>query len=534
MGPHDDCCAAGRSLRQRLRVSLLYPCREFAAVPRRISRELKTLSVWALSLAIGGCIGTGGIAPQGKTLPANSLATDAAIQSAAQDAHWPTSQWWRAYGDPQLDRWVDLSVQGSPSMAMAAARVRQARALAGLAESAESLQVNGTANLKRHGWPTDPFYGPGALADSNTWDNNAALGFSYALDLWGKEKNATERAVDLAHMSVAEGRMAQLELQNNVVRVYIQLSLHYAQRDIVKATLEQQTQILDLAQKRLDGGIGTHFEVSQAETPLPETHRQLDALDEEIALARNQLAALAGKGPGDGAQLQRPTLSLQAELKLPSRLPAQLLGQRPDVVASRWQVAAQARGIDVAHAGFYPNVDLVGSLGFMATGGSALGFLTGRKFNYIVGPAISLPIFDGGRLRAELGEASAGYDLAVAHYNQTLIEALKGISDQLIRRESMAKQQVFAAESVAAARKTYDIAMIAYQRGLTDYLNVLNAQTLLFHQQQIEQQVRAAGLSAHAELVTALGGGLGAGHDVPAEQQIQPSKTPAALAVFDH
>ncbi|AZC35423.1 efflux transporter outer membrane subunit [Pseudomonas chlororaphis] len=503
-------------------------------MPRRISRELKTLSVWALSLAISGCIGTGGIAPQGKALPANTLATDEAIQSAARDARWPAAQWWQAYGDAQLNQWVNLAVQGSPSMAMAAARVRQARAMAGIAESAESLQIKGDATLKRHNWPTDQFYGPGELANSTTWDNNAALGFSYALDLWGRESNASERAVDLAHMSAAEGRLAQLELQNNVVRAYIQLSLQYAQRDIVLATLKQQEQILELAQKRLAGGIGTHFEVSQAQTPLPETHRQLDALDEEIALGRNQIAALAGKGPGAGAQLQRPSLSLAAPLKLPSALPAELLGQRPDVVASRWQVAAQARGIDVAHAGFYPNVDLVGSLGYMATGGGALEFLTGKKLNYNVGPAISLPIFDGGRLRAELGEAAAGYDIAVAHYNQTLVNALKNISDQLIRRESMDKQAEFAAESVASAQKTYDIAMVAFQRGLTDYLNVLNAQGMLFRQQQIQQQVQAARLSAHAELVTALGGGLEAGRDVPEDSKTQPSKTPAALTLLDH
>lgn len=503
-------------------------------MPRRISRELKTLSVWALSLAISGCIGTGGIAPQDQALNANTLATDEAIQSAARDARWPTAQWWQAYGDPQLNRWVELATHDSPSLAMAAARVREARAMAGIVESAESLQINSDTTLKRHNWPNDQFYGPGALSGSNTWDNNTSLGFSYALDLWGRESNATERAVDLAHMSVAEARQAQLELQNNVVRAYIQLSLHYANRDIVAATLAQQQQILDLANKRLNAGIGTHFDVSQAETPLPETHRQLDALDEEIALSRNQLAALAGKGPGEGARLQRPTLSLGAPLKLPSSLPAQLLGQRPDVVASRWQVAAQARGIDVAHAGFYPNVDLVGSLGYMATGGGMLGFLAGKKFNYNVGPAITLPIFDGGRLRSQLGEASAGYDIAVAHYNQTLVNALKGISDQLIRRESMDKQKGFAAESVASAQKTYDIAMIAYQRGLTDYLNVLNAQTLLFRQQQVEQQVQAARLTAHADLVTALGGGLGAGNDVPQDTKTVPSKTPAALAVFDH
>ena len=466
-------------------------------------------------------------------MPVAALATDAAIQSAAADAHWPSAQWWRAYGDPQLNRWVELAVQGSPSLAMAAARVRQARAMAGVAEAAEAVQINGTSTLKRHNWPTDPFYGPGDLANSTTWDNNAALGLTYALDLWGRERNATEQALDLAHMSAAQARMAQLELQNNVVRAYIQLSLHYARRDIVHATLEQQQQILALAQRRLDGGIGTHFEVSQAQTPLPETHRQLDALDEEIALSRNQLAALAGFGPGQGAQLQRPSLSLGAPLPLPSALPAQLLGQRPDVVASRWQVAAQARGIDVAHAGFYPNVDLVAGLGFMATGGGALEFITGKKLNYNVGPAISLPIFDGGRLRAQLGEASAGYDLALAQYNQTLIDALKSISDQLIRRESMDKQQAFAAESVASAQKTYDIATIAFERGLTDYLNVLNAQTQLFAQQQVQQQVQAARLTAHAELVTALGGGLGAGSEVPDEGKQQAPKTPATLAIFD-
>jgi NodT family efflux transporter outer membrane factor (OMF) lipoprotein len=502
-------------------------------VPRRIIRGLKPLSVWALTLVISGCIGTGGIAPQGTSLPANALATDEAIQHAAQDAHWPTGQWWRAYGDPQLSHWIDLAAQGSPSLAMAAARVRQAKSMAGVAESAESLHVNADSTLKRHNWPTDQFYGPGELSNTSTWDNNASLGLSYSLDLWGRESNNTERALDLAHMSVAQERQAQLELQDNMVRAYIQLSLNYAQRDIAQATLAQQQQILDLAQRRLKGGIGTHFDVSQAEAPIPETHRQIDALDEAIALSRNQVSALAGKGPGEGAQLQRPTLSLQATLKLPSALPAELLGQRPDVVASRWRVAAQARGIDVAHAGFYPNVDLVGSLGYMATGGGMLEFLTGKKFNYSVGPAITLPIFDGGRLRSELGEASAGYDEAVAQYNQTLVIALKSISDQLIRRASMDKQQGFVDESVAAAQKTYDIAMVAYKRGLTDYLNVLNAQTLLFHQQQVQQQVQAARLTVHAELVVALGGGLMAGIDSPAQDRTVAPKTPKTLAVFE-
>jgi NodT family efflux transporter outer membrane factor (OMF) lipoprotein len=498
-------------------------------VPLRIIRGFKPLNVLALSLVVSGCIGTHAIAPQGSALPIDGLATDQAIKSAAQDARWPTSQWWRAYADPQLDRLIELAIQGSPGLAIAAARVRQARALAGLAESAEAAQVRGTASLARHDWPNDQFYGPGALADTRTWDNNAALGLSYPLDFWGRDRNATEQALDTAHVSVAQQRQAQLELQENVVRAYIQLSLNYAQLDIVEATLSQQEQLLQLAERRLKGGLGTHLEVSQAQSALPETHRQVDALEEAIALGRNQLAALAGKGPGEAVAARRPTLSLGTATPLPSALPATLLGQRPDVVASRWAVAAQARGIDVVHAGFYPNVDLVGSLGYMATGGGMLEFLSGRKLTYKVGPALSLPIFDGGRLRAQLGEASAGYDIAVAQYNQTLVMALKSISDQLIRRESMAKQQVFAAESVASAQKTYDIAMIAYRRGLTDYLNVLNAQTLLFRRQQVQQQVEAARLAAYAGLVVALGGGLSAGDDVPGDNQTQAPKTPWLL-----
>ena len=185
------------------------------------------------------------------------------------------------------------------------------------------------------------------------------------------------------------------------------------------------------AQKRLDGGIGTHFEVSQAQAPLPETHRQLDALEEAIALSRNQLAALAGKGPGDGASLQRPSLALGAPLKLPSALPAELLGQRPDVVAARWRVAAQAHGIEVARAGFYPNVDLVGGLGYMATGGGALEFLTGKKLTYNVGPAISLPIFDGGRNQAGLDSANVNRDIAVAQYERAIQGELKSAQAQI-------------------------------------------------------------------------------------------------------
>jgi NodT family efflux transporter outer membrane factor (OMF) lipoprotein len=486
------------------------------------------ISFFVLISTISGCISTHGIAPEVQRVEANTLATDEAIRAAKVEAQWPASEWWRAYRDPQLNQWITKALADSPSLVAAAARVRSAKAMAGLVESVEAPHVNGSVDLRRYTWPTDNFYGPGELADRTTWNNTASLGLSYKLDVWGREHDDSERALDQAHLAAAEERVATLELATNIVRAYIQLSLQYAQRDVAQATLEQQEQIAKLAKRQLEGGIGTQFEVSQAEALLPETHRQIEALDESIALSRNQLAALAGKGPGEAAQLTRPQLQLGKAPTLPSQLPLELVGHRPDVVASRWQVAANAKGVDVARADFYPNIDLMATIGQSMTMGTFKELFTAKKTGYSFGPAISLPIFDGGERRAQLGIASAGYDAAVANYNQTIINALKDISDNLIRLDSADKQAVLARQSVEAAQHTYDIAKEAFQRGLTDYLHVLDAQTRLFAQQRVEQQVQALRLSAQAGLITALGGGAISSEDSPEEKDLKPARVEIA------
>ncbi|CAB3796802.1 efflux transporter outer membrane subunit [Paraburkholderia fynbosensis] len=473
-------------------------------VPKRVS----AVAVLTILLTIAGCASTGGIAPQNRGIEASSLDAGNAIRAANADAQWPAADWWRAYNDPQLNQWIEAAQTGNPSLAAAQARVREAMSMAGVARSALSPQVNGSLSIQRQKWADNVYYGPGPLAGEQSWNNTGTLGLSYHLDLWGKDKNAAERALDAAHASAADARAAQLELQGNVVRTYIGMSLNYALLDIAKATLQQQQQIVDLANRRLKGGIGTQLEVSQAETPMPEYERQIDEIEEKIALGRNQLAALAGKGPGAGDAIQRPTLSLAAPAGLPSALPADLIGHRPDVVAARWSVAAQARGIDVAKADFYPDINLLASIGGYAAMGPLFQFLKNPSHSWSAGPALSLPIFDGGRLRSQLGAASAGYDEAVERYNQSIVGALKDISDQVIRIRSLATQSEDADRSVAAARKNYDLSREGYRRGLTDYLNVLIAQNQLLRAQEGVAKIQAERLGAHASLVTALGGGL--------------------------
>ncbi|WP_028631000.1 efflux transporter outer membrane subunit [Metapseudomonas resinovorans] len=464
-------------------------------------------SLFAVISLLSACIDSQGIAPQAERLDVAQLDPGSTIRRAEQEAAWPHAQWWRAYGDPQLNAWMDQALADSPSLAMAAARVRQARALAGVVESAEQPQVNLDADLQRKRWPDDYFYGPGELARTTSWNNTSLLGFSYDLDLWGRERSRSHQALDQARVAVAEARLAALELQGNLVRSYIRLALLHGEKDVAQASLAQQEHILRLAEQRLRDGIGTRLEISRAEAPLPETHRQIDALNESIALTRNQLAALAGKGPGEGERLQRPTLDLQRLPSLPAQLPLELLGRRPDLVASRWQVAAQARGIEVAKAGFYPNVNLLGGIGSSATQGGVLDFLRYDKLTYNLGPALSLPMFDGGLRRGQLGAAAAEYDLAVEHYNQTLVGALQQVADALVRIKSLRQQQALAAEAVVAAQKTCDLALLAQQRGLTGFDAVLETQPTLFQRQLQQQQVRAALLNAQADLLLALGGG---------------------------
>lgn len=478
----------------------------------------------AMSLIITGCAGTGGIAPQRQTLEPASLDAGAAVRAADRSARWPDADWWRAYGDPQLDALMADAVAGNPTLAAADARVRQAQSLAGVAAAELAPHVTGNLSVTREHWPDNPlYYGPGTLANQNTWNNTGTLGLSYRLDLWGGDERAHEQALDAAHARAADARAARLELEVNLARAYVDFSKQFALRDIAADTLARQHDLLDLASRRLRGGIGTQLEVSQAEAPLPEYERQIEALNEAIELDRHELAALTGKGPGAGDALTRPTLALDAAVALPSTLPAELIGHRPDVVAARWAVAGAARGVDVAHAAFYPNINLVATLGGFAAGGPLFQFLHAANGGWTAGPALSLPIFEGGALRGRLGAAAAGYDEAVEHYNASVVSALKQIADQIVQLRSLDAQQGDALRSAAAARRSYRLAQAGFKRGLSDYVNVIVSETQWLGAQQRVAGVRAARLAAYASLMGALGGALATPADAPETDEMQPT-----------
>ncbi|MBN3796647.1 TolC family protein, partial [Burkholderia sp. Ac-20392] len=199
-------------------------------------------------------------------------------------------------------------------------------------------------------------------------------------------------------------------------------------------------------------------------------------------------------------------------------------------VAARWTVDAQARGIDVAKASFYPNIDLLATVGGFGVTAPFTDFLRAMNGGWTAGPALSLPIFEGGRLRAQLGAANAGYDQAVERYNQTIVGALKDIADQVVRIRSLDTQKKDAARSVAANDRSYQLSREGFRRGLTDYVNVLVAQQQLLRAQETAARIDAERLAAHAQLMAALGGGVETGTDVPHDESAAGAAAPAAAS----
>jgi len=390
-------------------------------------------------------------------------------------------------------------------MRMAQARVAKAQAVSGIAGSALLPSLQADAAFTREQFTEHQFIPP-PYAGNWSWNNQATLDLSYELDLWGKNRKALAASLDYVQVATAEAQEVRLALQTSVVRVYVQLSLQHVVLDIARSTLRQRQNILDITRKRLKAGLATELELRQAETPLPAARAEIERISESIELLRNQLSALTGKGPGDGETIRRPSLSLDLPIGLPTVVPADLLGRRPDVVARRWMVEAAGEGIDVAKAAFYPNINLTAFAGWQSLGFAQ--FLSPGSLIAGFGPAISLPIFEGGRLRSQLAVSTADYDIAVESYNSTLIRALENVANQIVTLRSLAIQRVESGTANDLANRTYDIAFQAFRAGMTDYFNVLTAQNQTLVEAQRKAQVEARFLDAYAGLMQAIGGGI--------------------------
>ncbi|MEH6416978.1 efflux transporter outer membrane subunit [Pseudomonas sp. CGJS7] len=464
---------------------------------------LYVLTPLAAALILAGCASTHGLQPAGRALDADSLKAQRSLADVSAAA-FPRRDWWTALGDAQLNGLIDEALAGTPSLDAADARVRQAVAQAGLADAARKPTLGGTAQYS--GVQLPETLAPGDIGGKYMGADVLMLSFKYSPDLWGGKRARWQAALGQTRAAEVEAQAARLTLSSNIARAYVSLAQSFEALDVAKAEKDRSERLLGLGQQRVKAGLDNQLQIRNAQSASASADQQIQSAQQQIDATRNALAALLGKGPDRGLDIARPTLLAAKGPAVPAVLPSELLGHRPDVVAARWRVEASSHGIKAAKADFYPTVNLSAIVG-LATGhlsdlfSSDAALLQG-------GPAISMPIFDGGRLRSQLAESDAEYDLAVANYNQSLVGALREVADALQSSRSLDGQLASAQQARDAAQQAWQIASTRYRAGLGTQLDVLSAQRPLLQLDQQLAGLRAQRYAAQIDLDRALGGGL--------------------------
>ena len=472
-------------------------------VPRLVPL-LRSAGAAALAAAlVAGCVNYAGIRSDKHVGTPDGYATARSLP--AEDGRWPAPDWAKQFGDAQLAQLIDEALAGSPTIAAAQARVAKAAAYAQGAGARTLPNVDARYTLTRERYSANALFPPPFGGGWYT-ENNALLSASYELNLWGKNRAALDAALSSQQAADAELQQARLTLAASVARTYNELARLDALRDVAQREIAQRRQIGRITEDRVHAGLDTQVERRTADADVATSETERDRLDGQITLVRYQLAALLGKGPDRGLAIAAPTLGDGGDVALPDRLPADLLARRPDLVAARWRVDAAAHDVKVTQAEFYPNVNLAALAGFDAFGFGR--FLTPGSRQYQAGPAIHLPIFDAGALRAQLKGNYADFDAAVAHYDRTLVDALNDVATQIAAIHAVDRQYADAQRAYDAAQQAYDLAVVRYRAGLAPQLTVLNADVTLLTQQQTLVNLRMARRDRQIGLAQALGGGF--------------------------
>ncbi|MFX1767090.1 efflux transporter outer membrane subunit [Paraburkholderia sp. A1RI-2L] len=461
------------------------------------------LGVSAIALAtLAACANYAGIHSDKQMAQPQQYET---AQSLPQEqGHWPSADWVDQFGDAQLKALIAEALQGSPTVKQAKARVAQAQAYSETAKAGTLPRVDASYTLTRQQYSSTALIPP-PYAGSWQTENKGLLTASYDLDLWGKNREALRAAVSETAAAEADEEVVKLTLDTSIARTYNQLARLYALRDIAQEEVARREQIDRITAGRIATGLDTQVERKTAQANLATSRSRVSALDGSILTTRYQLAALMGKGPDRGLAITRPTLSAGDEVRLPDNLPADLVSRRPDIVAARWRVDAITHEVKEAKAEFYPDINLSAAIGLDAFGFGR--FLSAASRTASVGPAIHLPIFDGGELRAQLKGRYAEFDYAVAAYDQTLIGALSGVATQLAQIHSSDAQFVDAQTAQQAARDADQLAITQYKGGLTNQLTVLNADVTALNADETIANLKMDRRDQQIALASALGGG---------------------------
>ncbi|WP_298036740.1 efflux transporter outer membrane subunit [uncultured Desulfuromonas sp.] len=412
----------------------------------------------------------------------------------------PKGSWWEIYGDPVLNGLEEEAAAANQDLRAAAARVDQARALARIDEADLLPRVDLNPAAGRARTPGDfAFGGKGVTGDSYS----VPFDLSYEIDLWGRVRRSAEASRADAGASLADYRNVLLVLQAEVAGNYFALRSLDAEIALLERTVGLRRENLELVASLFEHGQVGRLDVARAETELATTEAEALGVQKRRAELEHALAVLLGRAAA-GFALSPAPLDLTPPAVAPG-LPSSLLERRPDVGAAERQMAAASARIGIARTAFFPAIRLTGSAGYAST--EASGLFDWDSRSWALGPAVSLPIFEAGRNRANLNRARAAYEEAVAIYRRQVLVAFAEVEDALSGLRVLAAQADAQGRAVGAAREAAEISDKRYQAGFVSYLEVVDSQRTSLQSERQAVQILGQRLQASVSLIKALGGG---------------------------
>jgi multidrug efflux system outer membrane protein len=415
----------------------------------------------------------------------------------------PPGSWWNVFGDRELDRLEAQALEANPNLKAAAARVGQSRAAARVARSELLPSVNLDPSYVRQRFSPNQQPNFGNIT-ANTF--TTPLDLSYEIDLWGRVRRNFESARADAQASLADYYGLLLSLQADVAQDYFTLRALDAEIGTVAATVDLRQQQVKLVRSRFEGGIGNELDIAQAETELATTEADAAALAQRRSELENAIAILLGTNPS-AFSLPAATLTNWSPEppEIPAGLPSDLLERRPDVAASERQLASSNTRIGVAKAAFFPVLSLTASGGYLSAETDNLFNWESRIWS--LGPSLSLPIFAGGRNRANYRRSQAAFEEAAARYRQQVLVAFSDVENSLSAIRRLAQQSAAQKRAVAHARRAVALATDRYRSGVVNYLEVVDTSRDALSTERADAQITGQRLAAAVQLIKALGGG---------------------------
>ena len=482
----------------------------------RLGSVTSNLLCLVLGSALCGCAlvrGRAEPAPPMRTAASVHIAED--IHLAAED--WPDVRWWTRYHDPQLNHLIEFALSRAPTIEAARRQVDDAQSQLDAVKSATRLQAAALGLLDETHVSANGFLGPYALEMpqfglTGPWYTQGIVGVGarYSLDLWGRQRSEVSAAIGARNAQRAERAAVELLVATSVAQLYFEIQ-----------TMLHQEQLLDQARDIAQTAVASHeahvARGLETSTPLAASRAVLLQIEQQITLThaqvrewREALRALIGADAGDLRTIVIAPLPA-SHLDIPSKLPSELLARRPDLQVLRWYVQSSVNAIDAAKAAFYPSFDIKAFFGLDALHLSELARASSGQLNVI--PGLTLPIFDGGRLNANLRHARAANATLIEQYNQAVLDAVRDVAvagvqlQALGDRRSLMTERLHQIELLAASAEAH------YHRGLASRADAMTARLPVISQEAELLAVQGRQIDEQIRLIQALGGGYSAEQD---------------------